>query len=490
MIPAPSNTPLPDQSRNLSKKFLLYSLYMRPWTLHPEWACTQVPHITDLDVFPHSQAFDAEILQSPTHTANIDVPNRSYELSWRWYIRGHVVSRHAQRLIVQFMAACCGRSNGDDGQNEEQEAREMSKANVPDNDFSLQRVHHILDSMAQEEQQKVSKRRSQVSKEFPEDNPEEEMPADPVASDLVKEALVATGKLWPREIGEAGVWQDADKRHSSFDAKTLTALGIKAKAPVKKKSRKKKRQVYQEKAYSSWNEEKCTEWWAKLRASDEPPTEEQERFLRCVETRCLQERKELQALERQQHSEMIANKAQQRKHKKKKVQKKMQLSEPLRACLLGLPGAGKSTCIKHLRSFFQDALGWEDGVEFQFLASQNTMASLIGGQTLHHWSTIPVNAQTAREKKLGKGAEGDIDALFLKVQGMRWIIIDEASTASLTILDLIDSYLRRACSRQPFARQGRQERPFGGINFIFAGDLWQLPPVKGKPSSGILSAVG
>ena len=32
----------------------------------------------------------------------------------------------------------------------------------------------------------------------------------------------------------------------------------------------------------------------------------------------------------------------------------------------------------------------------------------------------------------------------------------------------------------PFAREGRRERPFGGINIVFSGDLWQLPPVKGK----------
>ena len=127
------------------------------------------------------------------------------------------------------------------------------------------------------------------------------------------------------------------------------------------------------------------------------------------------------------------------------------------------------------------------------MASQNTMASLIGGQTLHHWSTIPVNAKTAGQKKTGKGSEGDIDALFLKVQGMRWLVVDEVTTASLTILDLMDSYLRRACSRHPYARVGRQQRPFGGLNIIFSGDLWQLPPVKGKsifsnPFRGGLSA--
>ena len=32
---------------------------------------------------------------------------------WRWYVRGHVVSQHAKRIIIQFMAACCGKSTRD-----------------------------------------------------------------------------------------------------------------------------------------------------------------------------------------------------------------------------------------------------------------------------------------------------------------------------------------------------------------------------------------
>ena len=33
----------------------------------------------------------------------------------------------------------------------------------------------------------------------------------------------------------------------------------------------------------------------------------------------------------------------------------------------------------------------------------------------------------------------------------------------------------------PYARDGSRWRPFGGINIIFAGDLWQLPPVRDIP---------
>ena len=34
MVPAPNRTRLPDQERDPEKKSMLFSLYMRPWTLH------------------------------------------------------------------------------------------------------------------------------------------------------------------------------------------------------------------------------------------------------------------------------------------------------------------------------------------------------------------------------------------------------------------------------------------------------------------------
>ncbi len=92
-----------------------------------------------------------------------------------------------------------------------------------------------------------------------------------------------------------------------------------------------------------------------------------------------------------------------------------------------------------------------------------------------------MNFETAQQKTNTKGADGDVDALFLNALGCRWLVIDEASTASLVVLGLLDSYLRRACARHPYARQGAKQRPFGGLNIVFSGDLWQLPLVKDKP---------
>jgi len=89
-----------------------------------------------------------------------------------------------------------------------------------------------------------------------------------------------------------------------------------------------------------------------------------------------------------------------------------------------------------------------------------------------------VNSTDAWNKVTSKGDEGDIDQLFLNALGMRWLILDEISTISPYLLGLLDSYLRRACCRHLYAKDPTgHKRPFGGINIVFAGDFWQLPPV-------------
>ena len=143
MVPAPSSTPMPDQRKYAKQKFLLFSLYMRPWTLCPEWAETHVPYIGNLDVVPREHM--SPDLQSMIRAAGFSAESlqeevRSHEFSWRSYIRGHVVSLHAKRLIVQFIAACCGRSadhGAEDGDDDDISAKEHL---VPDNEISLQRI--------------------------------------------------------------------------------------------------------------------------------------------------------------------------------------------------------------------------------------------------------------------------------------------------------------------------------------------------------------
>jgi hypothetical protein len=100
MVPAPSNTPMPDQSGQAEGKARLFSLYMRPWVLERVWATALVPHIADLD-----------LLALPSSESASAAASRSYTGAWRHYVRGRVVTHHAKRLVVQFMAACCGKSS-------------------------------------------------------------------------------------------------------------------------------------------------------------------------------------------------------------------------------------------------------------------------------------------------------------------------------------------------------------------------------------------
>ena len=64
---------------------------------------------------------------------------------------------------------------------------------------------------------------------------------------------------------------------------------------------------------------------------------------------------------------------------------------------------------------------------------------------------------------------------------LRWLIIDEIRMVSARLLADIDSKLRSYVrSVDPFARNSKKVlRPFAGVNVLFSGDCWQLPPSDG-----------
>ena len=53
--------------------------------------------------------------------------------------------------------------------------------------------------------------------------------------------------------------------------------------------------------------------------------------------------------------------------------------EPLRGFVHGPPGTGKSKIIEWIRRFFTEAMEWEHGVEFVFVAFQNRVAHAMKG---------------------------------------------------------------------------------------------------------------
>ena len=469
MVPAPTSTPMPDKEVDQEGKARLFSLYMRPWVLDHRFASSRVPHLCNLKKLPTSAVQQVEEPESkrrrlrgkqaaPHRDGTMDGDaHDSYASAWRWYVRGHVVSLHAKRLIVQWMAACCGKSTRG---NDEDDMRVQEKLKeVPDNTLFLSRVHGILERMSKNEASAKATTEAQMSSTGETTVADDAGDVDRKAleqSSQIRDSMQLTAELWSMNQ-KAWPEEVVDTRISSLSAPPSAGNKTQKPRPLSKKDPKCR--LPQLKAYIEMKEAKIKEWWDSVRASDEPPTPEQEAFLVRVVQRCREEHRELQAAG-------------------SKGLERPQLSEPVRDCLFGIPGSGKSTCIKLVRRFFEECLCWEDGVQFQFLASQNTMAAIIGGATVHTWGVIPVNLTDAVNKSSSKGKDGDVDELFLNALGIRWIIIDEASTLSPTLLGTLDAYLRRACTRHPYARRGQHHRPFGGLNIVFSGDLWQLPPVR------------
>ena len=151
--------------------------------------------------------------------------------------------------------------------------------------------------------------------------------------------------------------------------------------------------------------------------------------------------------------------------------------EPLRWCVHGGPGTGKSHVIALVKELFADVLGWDMGVEFQLVALQAVMADLIGGDTIHHACGIPVFGR-------GKIATEDLQKhleVARRVLQWRWLNIDEISMVSAQLFAEMDMKLRKVVRDVGTTKIDKKQlaRPFGGLNVLCCGDFWQLPPPDG-----------
>ena len=71
--------------------------------------------------------------------------------------------------------------------------------------------------------------------------------------------------------------------------------------------------------------------------------------------------------------------------------------------------------------------------------------------------------------------------MYNKCISLRWLIVDEVSTASLYVLGVVEKNLRKAKEGSAFAEDAHgHKRDWGGINVIVCGDWLQLPPVAAK----------
>lgn len=128
--------------------------------------------------------------------------------------------------------------------------------------------------------------------------------------------------------------------------------------------------------------------------------------------------------------------------------------------LTGEPGAGKTYT---LNQFIEEAR--ERGKRIAITASTGIAASHIDGQTIHSWSGLGIKEAIA---------DYEIDDMSWKPHFVERynacdiLIIDEISMLHGSRLDMINRVAR-------WLR--RNKKPFGGLQVIFVGDLFQLPPV-------------
>ena len=101
------------------------------------WATPEVCYLGDLSLCARRRLRGK---QTPG-----DAAVRSYAASWRWYVRGHVVTQHGARIVAQFLAACCGKSARGDEQQDLDDNDESKERVVPPNALPLARVHGVLE---------------------------------------------------------------------------------------------------------------------------------------------------------------------------------------------------------------------------------------------------------------------------------------------------------------------------------------------------------
>ena len=120
--------------------------------------------------------------------------------------------------------------------------------------------------------------------------------------------------------------------------------------------------------------------------------------------------------------------------------------------ITGRAGTGKST----LLGIFRDTTK----KRCVFLAPTGVAALHIRGQTIHSFFAFPPKLITHQEITKRKNHR-----LYKKVE---CIVIDEISMVRVDMIDAIDKFLQK---------NRENSLPFGGVQMIFFGDLYQLPPV-------------
>ena len=133
--------------------------------------------------------------------------------------------------------------------------------------------------------------------------------------------------------------------------------------------------------------------------------------------------------------------------------------------ITGPGGSGKSALIRHI--YNHATLSWKD-IHVTALTGCASILLNCKAKTLHSWAGIGLG-QGTNEYFISKIKKNS----FLKAiwRETEILVVDEVSMLSLKLFDMLNAIGK--------VIRGNQ-KPFGGIQLIFSGDFYQLPPVGDK----------
>ncbi len=129
----------------------------------------------------------------------------------------------------------------------------------------------------------------------------------------------------------------------------------------------------------------------------------------------------------------------------------------------GKAGTGKSTLLKYFRSQTNKNVAV---VAFTGLAAIN-----VNGQTIHSFFKFPIGFIHPNAVKFDEETADVLRSLDI-------LVIDEVSMLRADLMDAIDKSLR--------IHRG-SDKTFGGIQMVFIGDMYQLPPIIEKDLADVYS---
>lgn len=134
----------------------------------------------------------------------------------------------------------------------------------------------------------------------------------------------------------------------------------------------------------------------------------------------------------------------------------------------GRAGTGKSTLLEYFRTITKKKM--------VVLAPTGVAALNVKGQTIHSFFKFKPDVTVEKVRKLRR--DDSERSIYKQLDA---IVIDEMSMVRADLLDCVDTFLR--------LHGPTKKLPFGGIQMLFVGDLYQLPPVVSGKEREVFSSL-